>query len=366
MRILHIDEQTGWRGGEQQAGYLIRGLARRGHYVATAGRPGAPFLQTDHGVEGIERIAAPFRGEFDLWTAFRLAQAVRRLDIDILHAHTSHAHTRACLARLFARRGRVVVSRRVDFAPSRHFLNRWKYAQPDRIVAVSHCIAGVMRDFGADPARLAVVHSSHDPARFDVQPLTRAELGLPDAVPLIGCVAAFVGHKDHGTLLAATAAARKTLPDLHLVLIGDGERRPFIERRIEELGLRGAATLLGYRKDVPRILPVLDAFVLSSNQEGFGGVCAEAMFSRVPVVSTAAGGMPETVVHEKTGLLTPIEDPDALAAAVVRILTDHVLADRLVVQAHAFVHEHFTADRMVEGYLRVYEELLSTGGAASG
>lgn len=358
MRILHLDEQRGWRGGEQQASYLIEGLVRRGHFVAVAGRPEAEFMRRDHGVQNLTRVACPFRGELDFVTAWRVARAVKSLDIDILHAHTSHTHTVACLARRFAGRGKVIVTRRVDFVPKSSIVNRWKYALPDRIACVSQCIAEILNGFGVPEAKLAVVNSAHDPARFDVTPYTRPELGLPEEVPLFGNVGAFAGHKDHGTLIRAFTIAKASLPNAHLALVGDGELRRDIESRIASAGLAESVTLLGYRKDVPRILPVFDAFVLSSRQEGFGGVCAEAMFAGVPVVSTDAGGMIETVKPGITGLMVPKQDPEALAAAMVRIIQDSDLASELADRATGYVHEHLTANGMLEKYLALYEEMM--------
>ena len=359
MNVLHISEQRGWRGGEQQAGYLIRGLAQRGHTVVVAGRAGSPFLESDHGAPAIVRVPAPFLGEFDLWTAALLARAVKRHAIDVLHAHTSHAHTAACLARRLARRGKVVVSRRVDFAPRKGSLNRWKYAQPDMIVCVADYIADVLRAYGIPESRLAVVHSGIDPARFDVEPLPRSALGVPERVPLLGNVAALVGHKDHANLLTAMPLLLRELPDLRLIIVGEGELRAQLEAQITQLGLARAVTLLGYRDDVPRILRALDAFVLSSRMEGFGGVCSEAMACGLPVVSTAAGGMPETVIHEQTGLLAPTRHPKALAAAVVRIFREPDLARRLAANGKRQAIERFSHHRMVDGNLAVYAEVLA-------
>jgi len=120
--------------------------------------------------------------------------------------------------------------------------------------------------------------------------------------------------------------------------------------------------LLGYRNDVPRILKALDVFVLSSRMEGFGGVCSEAMACGVPVVSTAAGGMPETVSHEETGLLAPVSDPEALAAAIVRLFHDSALAQRLAANGKRQATERFSHERMVDGNLAVYAEVLSAQG----
>jgi len=359
VRVLHLDEQDGWRGGEQQASYLIRGLAERGHFVAVAGRSNAEFVTRDHGVPNLTRVTFPFLGEWDLFTAWRLSKAVKSLDIDILHAHTSHTHTIACLAQKWAGKGKVVVTRRVDFVPKSNIINHWKYALPDRIACVSRCIADILHVFGVPEGKLTVVNSAQDPARFDVPPYTRAQLGLPEKVSLFGNVGAFVGHKDHATLIEALAIVKRTLREAHLVLIGDGELREEIEARIGAAGLSDSVTLLGYRKDVPRILPVFDAFVLSSKQEGFGGVCAEAMFAGVPVVSTDAGGMIETVKPGITGLMVPKQNPEALAAAMVRIIEDGDLATELADRATGYVHQHLTAERMVEKYVALYERVMA-------
>ena len=357
MNVLHINEQRGWRGGEQQASYLVRGLAQRGHNVLIAGRPGTPFIQSDHGIGPITRITAPFLSEFDVYTAAVVARAVRRHDLDIIHAHTSHAHTIACIARAIARRGKVVVSRRVDFAPRNNPFNRFKYSLPDAVVAVSTCIARVMREFGIDESRLAVVHSGTDAARFHVDPISRTELGIPDRVPLLGCVAALVGHKDHATLLDAMPLILRRIPQLRLILVGEGPLRPRIEAQIKTLNIGQAVTLLGHRLDVPRILKALDAFVLSSKEEGFGGAALEAMACGLPVVSTDAGGMSDTVVHEKTGLLVPVRDPQALAQAVIRVFTEPDLVQKVRANLPAQV-DRFSIDHMIEGNLAVYNRLL--------
>ncbi len=354
MNVLHIDEQRGWRGGEQQALYLIRGLEARGHRNFRAGRPGSAFLKADAG--DATCVEAPFRGEFDPVTAWKLARAIRKHDIDVVHAHTSHAHTYACLARAVAGRGWVVVSRRVDFIPRGGPLNRWKYGRPDRIVAISERIRDLLHAYGVDESRLRVVHSGIDPGRLDVEPIPRAELGVPERVPLLGNVAALVGHKDHATLIAALPEVLRHLPDLRVVIAGEGELRPRIEAQIAELGVGRAVTLLGYRSDVPRILRALDAFVLSSKLEGLGTSVLDAMACGLPVVATSGGGIPEMITDGETGLLSPPEDPAALARNIVRAFRDRDAARRMGEKARARVMERFTVDRMVEGNLAVYEE----------
>ena len=359
MITLQIDEQLGWRGGEQQASYLARGLAARGHTVLVACRKKGLFYERHADIPNLTRVPAPFLGEWDLFTPWKLARIIRAQKVDIIHAHTGHAHLHACLARRLAGRGKLVVSRRVDFTPSRNALTRWKYAQPDRIIPVSHYIAQVLIDYGVDPGLLTIIHSTQNPKRFDVSPLPRSELGATEEAPLLICVAALVGHKDHDTLLAAMPAVVREFPKVQLLLVGEGELHHHIEKKIAHLSLEKTVRLLGYRSDVPRILRASDVFVLSSKMEGLGGATLEAMICGLPVVACAAGGIPEAVHHEETGLLVPPGDSAGLAGALIRVLKDPDLARTLVANGHALVEERFTTDRMVDSTLKVYEQLLA-------
>ncbi len=361
LNVLHLDEQRGWRGGEQQVRYLVAGLAARGCRQWVAGRPVSPILARCAEVDGVTVVPLPMRGPLDLYTRWRLARLVRREGIALLHAHTSHAHGLALGARAWARQGRVVVSRRVDFAPRGGHFSRRKYRAPEAYIAVSHYIAQVLADYGVPAAQLHTVHSGIAPERFDVPPLERARLGVPEDAFLLGNVAALVGHKDHHTLLAALRLARDTHPALHLAVAGEGPLRAALEAQTRRLGLEAAVHWLGFRDDVPRFLRSCDAFVLSSREEGLGTSVLDAMAAGLPVAATAAGGIPEMVRDAQTGLLVPTSDPPALAHALVRLAQDHALRERLVREARAQLTRAFTAEAMVEGTWQVYQQVLVQG-----
>lgn len=365
LRILHIDEQRTWRGGERQAGQLVEALVRRGHEVFIAGRPGSPFLQSYQDLDGLVRIAAPFVGEADPWTAWKLARAVKRHRIDIIHAHTSHAHSYACIARRLAGRGKVVVSRRVAFTPKGGWINRIKYNDPDMFVAVAKRVGEVLAEYGVPDSKIAVVHSCIDHARFEVEPIARAELDIPEGVPLIGNIAALDPVKDQLMLLEAMPKVLAAVPDLRLLIAGEGPQRAALEQRIRSLGLESTVTLLGFRSDVPRLLKALDIFVLTSKMEGIGGAVLEAMACGVPAVATAAGGVPEVVQDGKTGTLVPVGDSKALADGLIRVLQDRPHAARMAENAQAFVRANHNVERMVEGNIAVYEALSPTFRAPS-
>lgn len=360
LNILHVDEQTEWRGGEQQASWLVRGLAERGHRVWLAARPGSPFLANPHGGAAVERVALPLRGEFDLYSAARLGALCRRENIGLIHGHTSHAHTLAVLARFFTGGGvRVVASRRVSFPPKPHPLNRWKYTQPDRILCVSHHVAKVMREFGLSETQVRVVHSAVDPARMDVPPLPRAEMGVPEDVPLFVSAGALVDHKDHMNLLQAFAEARRALPQAWLVIAGGGNLRAALEAKAAELGVVERVRFLGHRIDAPRVIRAGDVYVSSSWSEGLGTSILEALASGTPVVATRAGGADEMVLPGKTGWLVPVRDSAALAAAMRECMEQRGAARRMAEEGRRLVDEEYTAPRMVERTIQAYAELLN-------
>jgi L-malate glycosyltransferase len=358
MKVAHIDEQTGWRGGEQQASWLIRGLVRRGHTVWVIGRPGEAFIENDHGGVSLHRVPLPLRGEWDLFSALRLARLIRREEIDILHAHSSHAHTIAVLARRLAGRGVVIVSRRVSFPPREGRFNRWKYQEPDRILCVSENVAEVLRVYGLPPQKIRTVCSSVDLARVEVPPLPRAELGVDENAPLLISAGALVPHKDHATLIDALPEVRRVFPDARLLIAGEGDCRKQIEERIAGLGLDDAVTLLGHRRDVPRLIRSGDVYVSSSWSEGLGTSVLEALACETPVVATVAGGVPEMVQPDQTGFLVPSRDPAALARAIVESLTHRDKAREMARQGRQRVIDRFGVDRMVEDTLQAYTLVL--------
>ena len=134
--------------------------------------------------------------------------------------------------------------------------------------------------------------------------------------------------------------------------------------RAAELGLEGRVHFLGHREDVPRLLRSIDVFCLSSRLEGLGTAVLDAMAAGTPVVATAGGGIPEMVEDGVSGLLSPPADPGSLAAALRRALEEPGLAGRLAEGGLARVGR-FTAERMVEGTIAVYEAIQKRSGPTS-
>jgi glycosyltransferase involved in cell wall biosynthesis len=149
------------------------------------------------------------------------------------------------------------------------------------------------------------------------------------------------------------------LPQARLVLFGDGEERANLESLARELGLSERVHFAGWVGSPWDLAPEIDVFAVPSRREGFGITVVEAMMSRVPVVASAVGGIPEIVDHERTGLLVRVGDPSALANAIGRLFDDPRLRERLVGAAEAAASERFRPEKMAASYEALYEEALT-------
>ena len=192
------------------------------------------------------------------------------------------------------------------------------------------------------------------PLGIDLERFAHGTPALDDDGPLVGNVARLAPQKDHATLLDAFARVREVRPDARLALVGDGESRAELEARAERLGIAHNVLFTGARDDVPDVLASFDVFAFPSLFEGLCLAVIEAQAAGVPVVATPVGGIRETVVDGETGLLVPTRDPQALAAAILRLLDDRELSARLAAEAQRRVRDRFSEQRMVEETLALY------------
>jgi glycosyltransferase involved in cell wall biosynthesis len=215
--------------------------------------------------------------------------------------------------------------------------------------------------------RWVVLRNGVDVDRYatgETQRAARARLGLDPRRAVIGTIGRLEPRKGHDVLLAAmrlvAGATNGTCPQV--LLVGDGPLREALERRTDELGLGHVVRFTGNLSDVRPALAAMDMFVLSSHEEGMSNALLEAMAAGRPVIATAAGGTSEIVASERTGLLVPVADAGALAAAVQRLLADPGMAERLGGAARAFVTRELSARARVAELERLYETRLAARG----
>jgi glycosyltransferase involved in cell wall biosynthesis len=374
-RVLMVDSEVTWRGGEAQVALLMRGLTARGLDVSLAAPPGSAIAEAALSL-GVKVYPLSIAGGMDLRAAWKLRRYIRKKRFEIVHCHSSHAHGVAWLAlgpgrkawrrgpqSIHGRRARLVVSRRVDFAVGRNALSAIKYRRGvDKFLAISTGVRDVLVKCGVTEDKIELVPSGIDLAKFDgVGTATglEEEFGVGETSTLIGNVAALAPHKSQADFIRAAAIIRREIPHARFVIVGDGELKGRLEALIRELGLERDFTMTGFRRDALGILALFDCFVLSSYLEGLCTSIMDAQAMGIPVVATRTGGVPDLVTDEETGLLVPPRDPGCLASAVVRMLRDTDLRKRCVERARAKAAT-YDYNRMVERTLEAYERVVGS------
>jgi glycosyltransferase involved in cell wall biosynthesis len=231
----------------------------------------------------------------------------------------------------------------------------------DRFIAITEAVKQVMIDDGLPAEKIDVIYSSTDVehcARAKRVPGLRDELGIPDGARVVGNVAALVGHKGQAYLLEAAAGVLKECPEAFFLILGEGELRAELAARARDLGIDARVSMPGFRDDPLACMKELDVFVMSSWGEGMGSVVCEAMALELPIVVTRAGGLPEVIEHEVSGLTVPPRDPEALAAAILRLLNAPAEAATLAASARGAVERRFSVETMVDRTLLLYRRLL--------
>ena len=364
MRVLQVSSARAFGGGERHLADLARGLHERGHELLVALREGSPLLERLSFLHGPNVYTLPLRNSLDLGSALKLARIARGRKVDIIHAHVARDYVPASVA---ARRApsRLVITRHVLFPLSR--AHRLALSNVSRVIAVSEPVARALRAQKIfEEERLRVVENGVDLARFE---RARAEAGrdTPDGLLRVGIVGELSEVKGQSEFVRAAALVNEEFGGrVEFLIVGDdhsrgGEYRAHVLRLIEELGMKGRVRLLERVEDVSRVVVKLDLLVSASRSEAFGLAMAEALVCGVPVVATATEGARSLIDEGVNGLLVPVGDVRALAAAVSSLLRDE--GPRLVLSTNArrSARERFGVERMLEATERVYEEAL--GGA---
>lgn len=365
MSLFHIDSGREWRGGQRQSFLLVRELMRKGYATRFVVQPGSP-LHEKAAAEGIPVIPMRMRGEVDFWAARKLGKVMKRAECRLVHFHDAHA---VALGAAAARRANVplrFISRRVDFPIKDNVFSQRKYTRDvDGIIAISEGVKKVLVQSGIPPLLITVVPSGIDFSPFrevTSRDFLRREFSFAPDEYLVGIVAALEDHKGHTYLIQASKILKEQAPKIRIIVVGKGSLEMDLNRQARDLGVEDMVFFLGFREDVPRILASLDVFVLSSHHEGLGTALLDALASRLPVVATQAGGIPEVIVHMRTGLLVPPRDPAALAQAILTLYRDRRLAARLADRGFEAVSRDFSAEGMAWKIIDLYEKVARNKG----
>lgn len=360
LRILHIDIEKGWRGGQQQSFYLHTKLSKDGFFSLMLCRKNSE-LESKCKNQNLRVITSEIYGELDIALAARIYKIAKKENINFIVAHSSHSLTPALLAKLFYRKLILIAVRRVDFPIGRNIFSVWKYSTKllNQIVCVSEFIQNIISINQLIKTKSRTIRSGIDLNRFHMQidkNSLRKKYEIPVDYKVIGTIASFVGHKDYATLIKAISIISEKICNVLFIFVGDGELFSDMKNLAESLKVKELIRFVGFQKNVAEYLNLFDIFVLSSKMEGLGSSILDAHSCGLPVIATRTGGIPEIVFDEINGLLVEPQNPEKLAAAILRLIDNDELRMKLSGNSLDSVKEH-DINFTYKQYLQMFYEL---------
>lgn len=335
----------------------------KGYHMEIACKPGSRIMRAA-GEHGIPVHLFPFLSPLDVHTVFLMARFLKRHHVDLVHTHSSIDSWNGSLAGRLA--GVPVVRSRHLCAPiNKSVFSRLLYmGLTDRVITSGQVIKDRMIEINRfNAARIVSIPAGVDELRFrpisDAGPV-RSELGLSLDDFVLGIVAILRSWKGHEILLEASRQLLGRIPNLKVMIVGDGPNRETLVNRTRDLGLESRAIFTGFRKDVPQLLGAMNVFVLPSTQnEATSQVIPQAMLAGVPAIASSAGGLAEVIDQGRTGVLVPPNSPKCLAEAVYAIFSHPDKAAVMAKTARETALEKWTFSNMIGKTEAVYRSILN-------
>ncbi|MCP4366420.1 MAG: glycosyltransferase family 4 protein [Planctomycetes bacterium] len=376
LKVLHVITRLIPGGAQDNTTLTIEHSRSHGYDAALACAP-EPGRVEEVRQKGTEVILVPeFRREIspinDIIALLKLYFIIKRSKFHIVHTHTSKA---GVLGRIAARlAGTPIIIHTphgsfyhpVFFNPCKlwffSLIERFTAMFTDRIITLCRSETRDYLERGiAGNEKFTVIPSGVDTDKFPGCRIDRdkmkGELGLPKDVPIVGIIARLAPEKGHDLCLDAFPQLIDAFQGALLIIVGKGALEDDIRKKISRLRLDASVVMLGHRTDIPEIIQILDVAVQPSFMDANTRTVVEAMLCGVPVVATDAGGIPEIVKHEETGLLVPPGDAAALARAITRLLKDEDLRVRLAEEAYRRIRQTHSLQTMIDNIFRLYDEL---------
>jgi len=291
---------------------------------------------------GVPVTELPFGGKFDLITKKSVRMVARSFKPDIVLVWMNRA------AKVAPKGDWTVVGRLGGYYKLKN------YKRCDHLIANTEDIRDYLLREGWPAEKAWYLPNFVDDRRLP--PVDRAGLDTPEGAPLLLCLGRLHPNKAFDTALETLAK----LPKAYLWIAGDGKEEQALRQQASRLGVASRVRFLGWRDDAPALLSAADIFFCSSRHEPLGNMVLEAWAQGVPVVAAASQGPTQLIVDGKTGLLAPVDNADALALAVNRLLEDRALGQDIAGNAHAEFTARFSEGPVVAAYQECFDTIRRT------
>lgn len=362
MRLIQFTASNGWRGHEQKIIYLYEAFEAEGYvedqWIVC---PIDSEINRVASEKGMNVIPFEYKSEYSLSYAKTFKKIAQENKASVIFIHSSKAHTLAVLAAfIFGLKVPLVLCRTLIKRVDTNVLRKWKYNYEGikKIICVSQPVVESLKFAVKDHSRFTVIGSVTDIDKFQKQKangLLHDEFNIPKSQKLIGNIAEFTGFKDHYTWIdTAEILIKEHNINAKFILVGKGSLEQDIRNYVDKKGIAKHIIFTGFRRDVPEILPELDLFLFTSNNEPTGGVLLESYACRVPIVAADAGGIAEVIVDGETGILAEVGNPKDFAKKVILLLNDTELQEKFTKNGYDYLVNNFTKKVIAK---KMYDEL---------
>jgi glycosyltransferase involved in cell wall biosynthesis len=364
--ILYIPRTSNLAGSERQLALIIQGLDRTKYrpLVLCPGNGSLVDLLLESGEQVM--IDTPLAGTRKItFPLTRLPGVLKRNDIALLHLNaTRFCSIGAAIAGVPVVEA-ITMSRAIpeSFASRHPAVDRFFSRFPKLLMVPSRFQARELTARGIPEEKMVVLYNAVWPSlqRWATAPDregVRRDLGIPRESLLIGVFGRLEPQKGIADFLDAAAHLAPKNPNVFFLVCGDGSLKESLLSQRRELGLSNRVLMPGFQPEIFRWLTALDISVSSSHWEPLSNHVIESMHAGLPIVATDVGGTSEAVIDQETGLLVPPHAPEAMAAAIQRLLDDDQLRKRLGEHARAKAQAEFGADQMAETIDSAYDRIL--------
>lgn len=360
MRILHTEWSDGLGGQEKRILAEAVGLAERGHSVIIACRAHAS-IKVEAERLGIDTITVPMRKLYDIQSIFQLAGFLNKNRCDVVNTHSGVDSWIGGTASRIAKVPVLARTRHLNIPLKRNLLNFVHYLPDVYITCGDNMRSNLISNCGFPADKVVSIPTGVGSEFFDVKKNVEAKIKyglLPDSI-VITNVGVLRSVKGHEMTLRSVKAVVNVFPNAKYLIVGNGPRKEALMKFTDELGVAEHVIFTGFAEDIPEIYSFSDVAVLSSLSEGLPQSILQSMAAGIPVVATKVGGVPEVVIHEKTGLLVESGDHDGLSKSIIRILQNPDEAEKMRRNAGELILKEHTIDKMIDKLEGLYKKLLS-------
>ena len=370
-KILHLISSGGLYGAEKVL-LSLGECSQKGGLLTYVGalrdvrHPHIEVINEAH-ERGLPTLILESEGRFDIRTVFRLKKYLVDTHIDILHTHNYKSDIVGFLAAKLAGK-RWVATNHVWHRTDKKLavyesLDAFFLKFADKVIAVSEEIKKDLVNKNLREQRVKVISNGIEISRFDrsiVPDDYKRSLGLSSEDFVISIIGRLSKEKGHEVFLKAVKEITPDKEHIKFLIVGDGPLQDFLSTMIKEFNLSGNVIFTGVRQDMPFIYASTDILVNSSYIEGLPMTILEAMASRVPIIATRVGGVPQVIHHGKNGILLEPGNVQELVEAIKDLMGNPSKRESLAQQAYNDVFAHFSAERMANDYREIYKEVLNS------